>query len=87
MRKSELIGAIAEMSKAKVKDIDIFLECLGAVICREVRLGGEVRLQNVGTFKRVQKSARTARNPRTGEMVQVPAKAVVKFVPVKGFMD
>lgn len=42
---------------------------------------GTVRLDGIGTFKVVQKPARIGRNPRTGEAVEVPAKAVVKFKP------
>lgn len=87
MKKNELIDAIASLCTAKKKDIDIFLDCLGGVIRREVRLGNDVRLQDLGTFKRVQKAERTARNPGTGEAVLVPAKSAVKFVPAKGFMN
>ena len=42
---------------------------------------GIVRLDGIGTFKVVQKPAHIGRNPRTGEAVEVPAKAVVKFKP------
>lgn len=42
---------------------------------------GVARLDGIGTFKVVQKPAHIGRNPRTGEAVEVPAKAVVKFKP------
>lgn len=42
---------------------------------------GSVRLQGFGTFKSVERAARTAHNPRTGETVDVPAKLTVKFKP------
>lgn len=39
----------------------------------------EVKLPGLGSFKMSYKEARTARNPATGESVQVPAKTTVKF--------
>lgn len=42
---------------------------------------GSVRLQGFGIFKSVERAARTAHNPRTGETVDVPAKLTVKFKP------
>ncbi len=87
MKKSDLIDAIQVTVAIKKKDIDATIQALCSVIRSQVKEGNEVRILEIGTFKRVQKPERTARNPRTGEVVQVPAKAVVKFVPVKGFMD
>ena len=43
--------------------------------------GDEVRIHGFGTFKTAQRAARTGRNPRTGESVQVPARRVVRFSP------
>jgi DNA-binding protein HU-beta len=45
---------------------------------------GEVRLVGFGTFKVKNTKARTARNPRTGETVKVPAKKKVSFKASKG---
>lgn len=41
---------------------------------------GEVKLEGLGKLKVIDKAARIARNPMTGEAVDVPAKKVVKFV-------
>lgn len=49
--------------------------------------GDEVAIAHFGTFKTVHKKATTAKNPRTGETVQVPAKTAPKFVPGKSFKD
>ena len=48
------------------------------------RLAGEVRIAGFGTFKTSQRSARTSRNPRTGEPVDVPARTAARFIPGKG---
>ncbi len=44
---------------------------------------GRLELRNFAVFEVVKRKARTARNPRTGEPVKVPAKKVVKFKPGK----
>jgi DNA-binding protein HU-beta len=40
-----------------------------------------------GSFKVVDRPEREARNPRTGEKIEVPASKVPKFVPGKGLKD
>lgn len=42
---------------------------------------GRVEIDGFGTFELHQRKARRARNPRTGERIDVPAKVVVKFTP------
>ena len=44
---------------------------------------GRIELRNFGVFEVKNRAPRTARNPRTGERVDVPAKRVVKFHPGK----
>ena len=49
-----------------------------------VRISPEpVIIRGFGTFKTVARAARTARNPRTGEEVLVPAKTVLSFKAAK----
>lgn len=55
-----------------------------AAICSALKIGlddeGEVTLPGLGKFKTVTRPARTARNPQTGEAVQVPERTAIKFV-------
>ena len=46
-------------------------------------LGDKVEIRGFGNFKVRQRNARKARNPRTGEIVEVPAKRVPHFKPAK----
>ena len=48
-------------------------------ISSALKAGDEVRINGFGAFKTAQRAARTGRNPRTGETVQVPARRVVRF--------
>lgn len=43
--------------------------------------GDDVRIHGFGSFRTAQRGARAARNPRTGETVQVAARRVVRFTP------
>ena len=49
--------------------------------------GEEVSVAGFGIFSVKQRAARTARNPKTGESVQVPAKRVPKFRAAKALKD
>lgn len=48
-------------------------------ILAEVSAGGKIILHGFGTFKQKRKSARNARNPRTGETIAVQEKIVLQF--------
>jgi integration host factor subunit beta len=77
--KKELTNTIAEKLKQKqmlVRDIvQAFLdECI-----EELRAGNRLEFRDFGVFETVARAARKARNPKTGEVVQVPPKIVVDF--------
>ena len=50
-------------------------------IIDELGEGNRVELRNLAAFRPVRKPPRMARNPRTGERVQVQARTVVMFKP------
>jgi DNA-binding protein HU-beta len=87
MTKTELIAILAERSgvtQAKAKDV---LESLIEVITEEVKDGRKVSLVGFGTFEVAQRSARSGRNPKTGEEIQIPACKAPKFKPGKAFKE
>lgn len=55
------------------------LEAVLMAIEEALTMGKDVTLTGFGSFKVKSRTARMGRNPQTGEMVQVPAKRVVKF--------
>ena len=87
MNKADLVDAIhAQIGGTKVsseKAVDTLLESLIGSLKR----GEEVSIAGLGIFSVRQRAARTARNPRTGEMVQVPAMRVPKFRPAKALKE
>lgn len=85
--RSDLARAIAAQTEMPQSSVDAVLKEYEAVIAAQLEAGGEIRLPNFGTFKTVQRSAREARNPRTGEPLQIAARSVVRFVPGKGLKE
>ena len=63
--------------------VDKIIETIVATL----KKGDEVSIAGLGIFSVKQRAARQARNPRTGEMVQVAAMKVPKFRAAKGLKD
>jgi DNA-binding protein HU-beta len=79
MNKTELVKTLIEKSGQDKKTVDSILTALDEVVKSKISEGESVALVNLGTFKVSDRPARTARNPMTGETIQVPAKKVAKF--------
>lgn len=87
IRKTELVERLANengITQAKGKEI---VDYLLDEIKKELKDGNEIELNGFGKFTAIQKEARTARNPRTGEKTEVPAKKAVKFKAGKQFNE
>ncbi|MFP4648820.1 MAG: HU family DNA-binding protein [Halorhodospira sp.] len=87
MNKSELIEAVADsadLSKAAAsRAVDAMVES----VTEALREGDQVTLVGFGTFTVRDRAARTGRNPRTGETIQIPASKVPGFKPGKALKD
>jgi DNA-binding protein HU-beta len=79
MTKAELIKSISDQTSSSQKAVGEVIKALIAVIHSEEKL----LIQGLGTFKHVHKPEHAARNPGTGESVNVPAKTVLKFTASK----
>lgn len=81
MNKGELIDTIASSTGESKRVVGDVLDATLTTIEGAVKKGERVSLPGFGTFERRNRSARTARNPRTGEEIQVPATKVPAFKP------
>jgi DNA-binding protein HU-beta len=63
------------------------LDGLAAMAIAEVKKNGVFVLPGIGRLVRVDRKARTGRNPATGETIKIPAKKVVKFRVAKAAKD
>ncbi len=83
MTKVELIDKVAEGLGLPKREVEKMLEKLISTIQNSLKAGQKVSVAGLGTFVVKEKKARIARNPKTGESVQVPAKRAPKFRPGK----
>jgi nucleoid DNA-binding protein len=87
MTKAELINkisSVAKISKANAaKALDSTLNSIKGALKKEQR----VALVEFGTFSVVKRKARKGRNPRTGDVISIPAAKVPKFKAGKTFKD
>ena len=80
MTKADLVGQVADAIGGVTECRLVIDGFLGAVKEALVR-GDGIEIRGFGTFKVRHRKPRTARNPRTGEPVEVPARAVAAFKP------
>ena len=73
MNKTDLIKMVAEKANKPTKEVAEIID--------------SVSIKDFGTFKKIIQPARIARNPATGEPVEVPEKEVVKFKPSKNILN
>lgn len=81
LTKSEVISKLAEKNGLSKKQVKQLLEDLANLAYQEAK--NSFTLPGLGKLVLVERKERMARNPRTGEMVRVPAKKVVKFKVAK----
>lgn len=79
LNKSELIDALASKTGESKRSVGEMLEALIETVEGEVASGQKVTLPGFGTWERRERSARTARNPQTGEPLQIAASKVPAF--------
>lgn len=90
MNQAELVAAIGTsnnhqgVSKTSIKFV---LDQLGEVTQRTLKAGGDIALPGIGKLTVKTRAARTGRNPRTGEPLEIAAKVVPHFSAAKALED
>jgi len=79
MNKTDLINEVADVISMTKNDSNTVITAVLDTIIEGLVNDGKVSLSGLGTFTIKERDARIARNPKTGEPVDVPAKKVVKF--------
>lgn len=84
MIRSELVQLLAhDNPDLTPKDVERIVGIFFEAIADQLGDGGRVELRGFGAFSTRERDARTGRNPRTGEAVDVVAKRVPYFKPGK----
>jgi len=81
MNKSELIKAAAAKAEVSAALAAKVLDAALEAAVEAVKKGEGVQLVGFASLSIAQKAARKAKNPRTGAIVNVPARKVVKIKP------
>lgn len=81
--KTELVDAVAEKAELKKSDAKNAVEAVLNAIQDALVKGDTVQLVGFGTFKVNHRAARTGRNPRTNQEINIPATSVPAFVAGK----
>ena len=83
MNRSELVYEISKRTATTPNDVNGVLDALGDLMRECAADGSKLQIAGLLTLERVERAARTGRNPRTGEQVAVDAKKVPYFKPGK----
>ncbi len=77
--KRELVQRVAEKTGVQQINAKEVIQCFLDEIINELAKGNRLEFRDFGVFEPKTKASRVARNPRTGDKVQVPEKTTVKF--------
>ncbi|MBE6941129.1 MAG: HU family DNA-binding protein [Ruminococcaceae bacterium] len=87
MNKTELIAAVAEKAGLSKKDAERALNATIDAITASLVAGDKVQVSGFGIFEAKKREARTGRNPRTKETIQIPATRLPAFKASKTLKD
>ncbi len=87
MNKAELIDAVSESADLSKAAATRALDAMVAAVTKALKDGDQVSLIGFGTFVVRERAARTGRNPRTGDVINIAAAKVPSFKPGKALKD
>ena len=87
MNKTELIAAVAEKAELSKKDAEAAITAMVDAITEALSQEEKVQLVGFGSFEVKKRAARTGRNPKTKEAIEIPASAVPVFKAGKALKD
>ena len=87
MNKTELVAAIAEKTDLTKKDAELALTAVVESITEALEKGDKVQLIGFGSFEVKNRAARTGRNPKTKETIEIPASKYPVFKAGKALKD
>ncbi|MBS38799.1 MAG: DNA-binding protein HU [Thiotrichales bacterium] len=87
MNKADVIDAVAESADISKAAASRAVDAITDVIANALKQGDSVTMVGFGTFSIRERAARTGRNPRTGEPIQIKASKLPVFKPGKGLKD
>jgi len=87
VNRKELAQSLAEKFGMTAKDSEAAVSAVIGAMAGALKDGREIRVPDLGSLSVADVAARTARNPKTGETMQVPASKKIRFKPSKQFKE
>lgn len=87
MNKSGLVDVVHDIVDGTKVQSEQVVDAIINAVTDSLKKGDEVSIAGLGIFSVKKRAARTARNPRTGEPIEVPAMNVPKFRAAKALKD
>ena len=87
MNKGDLVDNVAENAGLSKQQAESAVSAVLEAIEESLKNDDKVSLIGFGTFSVNERAARTGRNPKTGESIQIAAKKVIKFKPGKALAE
>ena len=85
MNKADLVDVLALEVGITKREAEVVLNAFMDAVVKSVARGEKVTLVGFGTFDASQRNARTGRNTKTNEPLEIPAKRVARFKAGKDF--
>ena len=79
MNKTDLVAAVAAKAEVSKKDADAAVKAVFDAITEALSEGDKVALVGFGTFEVKTRAARTGKNPRTGEVIEIAETKIPSF--------
>ena len=87
MNKTQFIASLAPHFNGSKKEAAHAVDVIFDTIVRNMAKGEDVSIAGFGKFRKIQRKARVARNPFTGETIQIKASKKVRFLPAKALKE
>ena len=87
MTKADLVDQVTGLGLLTRRDGEVIVDTFFEGVIEAVAGDDKVEIRGFGSFRTRQRNARTGRNPKTGDKVEVPAKRVPYFKPSKELRD
>ena len=87
MNKTDLVEVVALKTGMTKKDAEAAVKAVNEAIAEALAAGDKVQLVGFGTFEVKERAARSGRNPKTGETIQIAASKHPAFTAGKALKD
>jgi len=87
MTQSQVATYLADKVGINKKQAKSALDELAALVVKELKKEGSLRLAGLGIFRKRKSKARMGRNPATGAAIKIPARTRLRFTAAKSLKD